>query len=125
MDGWINKLQQVIDRLKSGGQSAGVSPQTTVTPTTHTHNDNNVQHTTPGVSSPTATPAHQDNYPKPAELPVNGKLIRTILNSRFVAQVSDVIFRELYFTSFHRSNLVLSSYNVIELNLIFCDYCAV
>lgn len=76
MDGWINKLQQVIDRLKSGGQSTGVSPQPTVT-TTHTNGEPNAQHNTPGISSPTNTPAHQDNYPKPADLPVNGKWIMT------------------------------------------------
>jgi hypothetical protein len=74
MDGWINKLQQIIDRLKSGGQSAGVT-QTPVNPVVHTHNDTNTQNTSTGTSSPTQpNTGHQDNYTKPAELPVNGKL---------------------------------------------------
>lgn len=72
MDGWINKLQQIIDRLKSGGQSAGVT-QTPVNPVVHTQNDTNTQNTSTGTSSPTQpNTGHQDNYTKPAELPVNG-----------------------------------------------------
>lgn len=72
MDGWINKLQQIIDRLKSGGQSAGVTQTANPVPLPHQTGDNNTQsNTNPGVSNP--TPTHQDNYPKPADLPVNGK----------------------------------------------------
>jgi hypothetical protein len=86
MDGWINKLQQIIDRLKSGGQSTGASTQSPVTPTVQNHNDNNGHNTNPGTSSPTATPVHQDNYPKPADLPVNGKFKITVFKLELVVR---------------------------------------